>query len=150
MPCDTQLQDAGFEAKQRVCSTAERMRSRRGTDQINFTLNFSKGASQIVAQYYQFLRLGRAGYTKIMQNCHAVAMYLQKALEDTGYFTIISARDPVPMLPLATFSLKSEFRLNGCARLLPGIWLLLSCAPLSAYLLLTLCSETWPLPAPET
>ncbi|CAK0787685.1 hypothetical protein CVIRNUC_010907 [Coccomyxa viridis] len=84
-----------------------------GTDQINFTLNFSKGASQIVAQYYQFLRLGRAGYTKIMQNCHAVAMYLQKALEDTGYFTIISARDPVPMLPLATFSLKSEFRLNG-------------------------------------
>ena len=88
---------------------------RRGTDQINFTLNFSKGASQIVAQYYQFLRLGRAGYTKIMQNCHAVAMYLQKAIEDSGYFTIISARDPVPMLPLATFSLKPEFRLNGCA-----------------------------------
>ena len=87
---------------------------RRGTDQINFTLNFSKGASQIVAQYYQFLRLGRAGYTKIMQNCHAVAMYLQKAIEDSGYFTIISARDPVPMLPLATFSLKPEFRLNGC------------------------------------
>ena len=87
----------------------------RGTDQINFTLNFSKGASQIVAQYYQFLRLGRAGYTKIMQNCHAVAMYLQKAIEDTGYFTIISARDPVPMLPLATFSLKPEYRLNGCA-----------------------------------
>jgi glutamate/tyrosine decarboxylase-like PLP-dependent enzyme len=24
-----------------------------GTDQISFTLNFSKGASQIVAQYYQ-------------------------------------------------------------------------------------------------
>ena len=87
----------------------------RGTDQINFTLNFSKGASQIVAQYYQFLRLGRSGYTKIMQNCHAVAMYLQKAIEDTGYFIIISARDPVPMLPLATFSLKSEYRLNGCA-----------------------------------
>ena len=90
----------------------------RGTDQINFTLNFSKGASQIVAQYYQFLRLGRAGYTKIMQNCHAVAMYLQKAIEDSGYFTIISARDPVPMLPLATFSLKPEFRLNGCAAFL--------------------------------
>lgn len=68
-----------------------------------------------MAQYYQFLRLGRAGYTKIMQNCHAVAMFLQKAIEDTGYFTIISARDPVPMLPLATFSLKPNFRLNGCA-----------------------------------
>ena len=104
------------------------MWSCRGTDQINFTLNFSKGASQIVAQYYQFLRLGRAGYTKIMQNCHAVAMYLQKALEDTGYFTIISARDPVPMLPLATFSLKPEFRLNGCARRPPAAWVPQPCA----------------------
>ena len=26
---------------------------RLGADQVNFTLNFSKGASQIVAQYYQ-------------------------------------------------------------------------------------------------
>ncbi|KAK9904949.1 hypothetical protein WJX75_006195 [Coccomyxa subellipsoidea] len=84
-----------------------------GTDQISFTLNFSKGASQIVAQYYQFLRLGRLGYTKIMRNCHAVAMYLGKALEDTGYFKVISARDPTPMLPLATFCLKPEFRQNG-------------------------------------
>ncbi len=26
----------------------------------------------------QFLRLGRLGYTKIMRNCHAVAMWLGK------------------------------------------------------------------------
>ncbi len=38
---------------------------------------------------------------------------MSQALEDTGYFTIISARDPVPMLPLATFSLKPEYRMNG-------------------------------------
>uniref|UniRef100_A0A804MFH5 Glutamate decarboxylase n=1 Tax=Zea mays TaxID=4577 RepID=A0A804MFH5_MAIZE len=29
-----------------------------GADQPTFTLNFSKGSSQIIAQYYQFLRLG--------------------------------------------------------------------------------------------
>ncbi|VAH71109.1 unnamed protein product [Triticum turgidum subsp. durum] len=29
-----------------------------GTDQPTFTLNFSKGASQIIAQYYQLIRLG--------------------------------------------------------------------------------------------
>ena len=29
-----------------------------GIDQISFTLNFSKSAAPIVAQYYQFLRLG--------------------------------------------------------------------------------------------
>ncbi|KAI3796905.1 hypothetical protein L1987_39592 [Smallanthus sonchifolius] len=29
-----------------------------GSDQPTFTLNFSKGSSQIIAQYYQFIRLG--------------------------------------------------------------------------------------------
>jgi glutamate decarboxylase len=29
-----------------------------GTDQPTFTLNFSKGSSQIIAQYYQLIRLG--------------------------------------------------------------------------------------------
>jgi hypothetical protein len=29
-----------------------------GADQPTFTLNFSKASSQIIAQYYQFLRLG--------------------------------------------------------------------------------------------
>ena len=38
-----------------------------GGDQPTFNLNFSKGASQIVGQYYNFLRLGRDGYVQIMQ-----------------------------------------------------------------------------------
>lgn len=29
-----------------------------GTDQPTFTLNFSKGSSQVIAQYYQLIRLG--------------------------------------------------------------------------------------------
>lgn len=32
----------------------------------------------------QFLRLGREGYTKIMQNLGLVAKRLQKGIEDTG------------------------------------------------------------------
>ncbi|XP_064971960.1 glutamate decarboxylase-like [Musa acuminata AAA Group] len=32
-----------------------------GSDQPTFTLNFSKGSSQIIAQYYQFIRLGFEG-----------------------------------------------------------------------------------------
>lgn len=34
--------------------------------------------------YAQFLRLGREGYTKIMQNLGLVAKRLQKGIEDTG------------------------------------------------------------------
>ena len=37
-----------------------------GGDQPTFDLNFSRGASQIIAQYYNFLRMGRAGYTEVM------------------------------------------------------------------------------------
>lgn len=39
-----------------------------GSLERSITLNFSRGASQIIGQYYQFLRLGRSGYTKIMKN----------------------------------------------------------------------------------
>lgn len=33
------------------------------------SLNFSKPSAPIFAQYYSFVRLGREGYTKIMQSC---------------------------------------------------------------------------------
>ena len=34
-----------------------------GGDMPTFTLNFSKGGNQVIGQYYNFLRLGRSGYT---------------------------------------------------------------------------------------
>jgi len=39
-----------------------------GSLERSITLNFSRGASQIIGQYYQFLRLGHDGYTSIMSN----------------------------------------------------------------------------------
>ena len=33
-----------------------------GAPEITFTLNFSKGASCVLGQYYQLLRLGRQGF----------------------------------------------------------------------------------------
>ena len=35
-----------------------------GGDMPTFTLNFSRAGNQVVGQYYNFLRLGRAGYTQ--------------------------------------------------------------------------------------
>lgn len=55
-----------------------------GSDQPNFTLNFSKSASMVVAQYYQFLRLGFEGYKKIMISLLNVAARLQKGIEALG------------------------------------------------------------------
>jgi len=76
-----------------------------GADQPTFTLNFSKGASQIIAQYYQLIRLGFEGYRNIMSNCAANAKALADGLVRTGRFDILSKEVGVP---LVAFSLKDS------------------------------------------
>nr|WQA41492.1 GAD1 [Avena sativa] len=71
-----------------------------GTDQPTFTLNFSKGASQIIAQYYQLIRLGFEGYKHIMENCQLNATALREGLEATGRFDILSKEDGVPLVAI--------------------------------------------------
>ncbi|KAJ9132061.1 hypothetical protein P3X46_034574 [Hevea brasiliensis] len=76
-----------------------------GSDQPTFTLNFSKGSSQIIAQYYQFLRLGFEGYKRIIENCMDNTRVLKEGLEKTGRFGIVSKDVGVP---LVAFSLKDS------------------------------------------
>lgn len=78
-----------------------------GADQPTFTLNFSKGSSQVIAQYYQLVRLGFEGYQNVMENCQENAMVLKEGLEKTGRFSIVSKDNGVP---LVAFSLKD----NSC------------------------------------
>ena len=76
-----------------------------GADQASFTLNFSKGASQVIGQYYQMIRLGKRGYRAIMTNITRIADHLAAQLEELG-FLIISQRhgDGLPVV---------AFRLNN-------------------------------------
>ncbi|GKV20303.1 hypothetical protein SLEP1_g30452 [Rubroshorea leprosula] len=78
-----------------------------GADQPTFTLNFSKGSSQVIAQYYQLIRLGYEGYRSVMENCRENMVVLKKGLEATGRFNIISKDNGVP---LVAFSLKDNSR----------------------------------------
>ncbi|XP_027074997.1 glutamate decarboxylase isoform X1 [Coffea arabica] len=80
-----------------------------GADQPTFTLNFSKGSSQVIAQYYQLIRLGHEGYQNVMENCQENAMVLKEGLEKTGKFNIVSKDTGVP---LVAFSLKDNSRHN--------------------------------------
>jgi glutamate decarboxylase len=74
-----------------------------GSLERTITLNFSRGASHIIAQYYQFLRLGVEGYKKIMNNLMNIAEYTTARLKKTGYFDILSTRQGIP---LVAFKLK--------------------------------------------
>lgn len=77
-----------------------------GADQASFTLNFSKGASQVIGQYYQLIRLGKRGYRSIMQNLTRIADYLANCLEQLGF--IIMSKKSGQGLPLVAFRLDPE------------------------------------------
>ncbi|KAF2873934.1 pyridoxal phosphate-dependent transferase [Massariosphaeria phaeospora] len=59
-----------------------------GADQASFTLNFSRGASQIIGQYYQLIRLGKRGYRRVMLNLTRTADYLSANLEELGFIIL--------------------------------------------------------------
>ncbi|KOS21889.1 Glutamate decarboxylase 4 [Escovopsis weberi] len=76
-----------------------------GAEQSSFTLNFSKGASQVIGQYYQFIRLGKRGYQSIMSNLTRTADYLTDSLAALG-FVILSERSGRG-LPLVAFRFRN-------------------------------------------
>ena len=47
-----------------------------------FALNFSRPGGQVIAQYYNFLRLGRDGYRRVQFSCRMVAKQLAAAIAD--------------------------------------------------------------------
>ncbi len=60
-------------------------------------INFSRPASQVVAQYYNLIRLGRSGYRAIHEACQEVAVYLAKRIADLGPFELISQGTDLPV-----------------------------------------------------
>ncbi len=74
-----------------------------GADQSSFTLNFSKGASQVIGQYYQLIRLGKHGYRAIMSNLTRTADYLSDSLQELGF--VIMSKKSGEGLPLVAFRL---------------------------------------------
>jgi glutamate decarboxylase len=77
-----------------------------GGDMPTFTLNFSKPGNQIVGQYYNFLRLGRAGYTHVMQTLSGTARWLSDRLTDSEHFTVIADGSAIPVV---AFKLSGDF-----------------------------------------
>lgn len=76
-----------------------------GGQMPTYTLNFSRGSSTILAQYYMFLRLGKAGFTKVMKNSVENAKYVSDKLLATGYFETLN---PTQLLPVVALKLKGD------------------------------------------
>ncbi|EJD02106.1 glutamate decarboxylase [Fomitiporia mediterranea MF3/22] len=61
-----------------------------GSVEYSFSLNFSRPAAPVIAQYFNFVHLGFEGYRNIALNDLRNARVLSRALEKSGYFHVLS------------------------------------------------------------
>ena len=68
-----------------------------GDNMPTFALNFSRPGAQIVAQYYNFLRLGFAGYRNVQSYAREVATGLSAKIAELGPFELLTKGDELPV-----------------------------------------------------
>ncbi|WP_154139472.1 glutamate decarboxylase [Photobacterium damselae] len=77
-----------------------------GGDMPTFALNFSRPAGQIIAQYYDFLRLGYEGYRRIHSASYDVCRYLVQELNKFNLFEFIFDGNPKTGIPAISWRIK--------------------------------------------
>ncbi|KIQ19345.1 glutamate decarboxylase [Rhodococcus sp. MEB064] len=92
-----------------------------GGDMPTFTLNFSRPGNQVVGQYYNFLRLGRSGYTDVMTSLRSTATRVADHLGTHDVVEVISDGSDIPVIAFAlrkdcgftVFDVSHELRARG-------------------------------------
>jgi glutamate decarboxylase len=78
-----------------------------GKTDATFTLNFSTGSAMVLAQYYNFVRLGHDGYRFVIETMEQNTRLLAKLIEETGRFQLVGRKED-EQLPLVAFRLAEE------------------------------------------
>ncbi len=73
-----------------------------GDNMPTFALNFSRPGAQVVAQYYNFLRLGFDGYAAVQGYARDVATRLSEAISELGPFELLTRGDELPVFAFTT------------------------------------------------
>jgi glutamate decarboxylase len=76
-----------------------------GDSMPTFALNFSRPGAQVVAQYYNFLRLGFSGYRRVHGYARDVATRLSGQIAELGPFELLTKGDE---LPVFAFKLRDD------------------------------------------
>ncbi|WP_277207273.1 glutamate decarboxylase [Isoptericola croceus] len=94
-----------------------------GGDMPTFTLNFSRPGNQVIAQYYNFVRLGRDGYTKVMEQLRETATQVAGQLAAMDVFEVVADGSAIPVVafrlrdpdssPFTVFHISDELRRFG-------------------------------------
>lgn len=80
-----------------------------GGNMPTMAINFSRSASQIIGQYYNFYRFGFNGYREIHLRTQEVAMTIAKEIERTNLFDIYNNGENIPIV---CYSLKEDTKVK--------------------------------------
>ena len=72
-----------------------------GGQMPTFALNFSRGGAQVVAQYYNLIRLGREGYRRVQQASRETAMWLAGEIGKLDEYRLLSDGGELPVFAFA-------------------------------------------------
>ncbi|WP_025159129.1 glutamate decarboxylase [Leifsonia aquatica] len=92
-----------------------------GGEMPTFTLNFSRPGNQVIGQYYNFVRLGRAGYTAIMSTLRDTAMRISAGLAEEPELSVLTDGSAIPVIAFeveedaafTVFQVSHELRARG-------------------------------------
>jgi glutamate decarboxylase len=73
-----------------------------GGEMPTFALNFSRPGAQVVAQYFNFLRLGMQGYREVQQACRDTANWMAKEISAMPEYELISNERGIPVFAFRT------------------------------------------------
>jgi glutamate decarboxylase len=62
----------------------------------------------VIAQYYDLVRLGRAGYAGVQAACYRTAQHVAAALPTLGPFDVIFDGDPTRGIPAVSWRLRAD------------------------------------------
>jgi glutamate decarboxylase len=77
-----------------------------GGDMPDFQINFSRPAGQVIAQYYNFLRLGFEGYKRIHDASYAIGQYIASQIPAMGPFELLCDSNPLTGIPTVTWRIR--------------------------------------------
>ncbi len=72
-----------------------------GGNMPTFSLNFSRPGSEVIAQYFMFMSLGREGYAAMMHNLQDIAKHLATGVARIGPYRLLSHGTDLPVFAFA-------------------------------------------------
>ena len=91
-----------------------------GGQMPTFALNFSRPGAQVVAQYYNFLRLGAEGYRQVQQASRDTAQWLAEQIAAISPFELVSNGSGIPAFafrigeaPFTVYDVSESLRARG-------------------------------------